>query len=358
MLHDVALADPARKPYTACSLRTFHLEDPADIELVLGQHAECIQLSSGQFCTDLTHLQLGAVSLRRFSASGAFQLRRRVLERQLTLAYLNRPAPIMENGRRWLPDHLLLASGRDLDVSSLGPSEIVWIEIDLPLLSHSQFENVANRRWDMNGLAPAQRSALQELRTYAAAVLKLCVADVPVLESAGMCRRMESEILRRVVAVLKTSSAGSAALERERRAFSLVRRVERFMWENVEEPLTLERICANTNCRMRNLIYSFKDSFGIGPITYLKILRLNAVHRRLKKSRGAVRIFDVATDYGFWHMGHFSSNYKRMFGVTPTQTVWAANAQAEPAIEQRQFPGDPPAALTPDLRCLTASLQL
>jgi AraC family ethanolamine operon transcriptional activator len=78
---------------------------------------------------------------------------------------------------------------------------------------------------------------------------------------------------------------------------------------------------------MRTLIYSFKDWFGMGPIAYLKLLRLNAVHRRLKEPRESVRIFDVAADFGFWHMGHFSTNYKRVFGVTPTQTVSAARSR-------------------------------
>ena len=55
---------------------------------------------------------------------------------------------------------------------------------------------------------------------------------------------------------------------------------------------------------------------------YLKRLRLNGVHRALRVADKAnTRIIDVATAWGFWHMGHFASDYRAMFGVSPSQTL-------------------------------------
>ena len=55
---------------------------------------------------------------------------------------------------------------------------------------------------------------------------------------------------------------------------------------------------------------------------YLKRLRLNGVRRALQRAHKArTRIIDVATAWGFWHMGHFATDYRRMFGEAPSQTL-------------------------------------
>jgi transcriptional regulator GlxA family with amidase domain len=109
------------------------------------------------------------------------------------------------------------------------------------------------------------------------------------------------------------------------RRWALVLRAEEFMWENVGEPLTLDYICTGVNCNARTLIYAFKEKFGVGPMTYFKVRRLHAVREKLQTSmQRNVRIFDIAAEYGFWHEGHFSADYKAMFGMTPSQTREAA----------------------------------
>ena len=37
-------------------------------------------------------------------------------------------------------------------------------------------------------------------------------------------------------------------------------------------------------------------------------------------------VADIAARWGFWHMGHFSQDYKALFGETPTQTRQTALA--------------------------------
>jgi AraC-like DNA-binding protein len=72
----------------------------------------------------------------------------------------------------------------------------------------------------------------------------------------------------------------------------------------------------------RSLIYGFKDIFGIGPMSYLKIQRLNGVRRAFFLADPKInRVKKIAYAWGFWHLGHFSRDYKKMFGQTPSETL-------------------------------------
>lgn len=101
----------------------------------------------------------------------------------------------------------------------------------------------------------------------------------------------------------------------------LARRIVSCMWQNVGEPVRLSQLCRSAGCGTRSAIYYFKELFGLGPITYLKLLRLTAAHRRIRDPKCGLRIIDVAADFGFWHMGHFGSDYRRTFGTTASQTL-------------------------------------
>lgn len=151
-------------------------------------------------------------------------------------------------------------------------------------------------------------------------------ADMRALVTGALSRHaLEDSVLHALRRLLdgEQRTVPRPPLPKER---ELVRRAERIMWSNGEEPMTLQFLSANVGCGARSLIYAFKAWCGMGPMRYLKTLRLNAVRRRLVETQGRERIFDVAADFGFWHMGHFTADYKRMFGITASETLDAARS--------------------------------
>ena len=70
----------------------------------------------------------------------------------------------------------------------------------------------------------------------------------------------------------------------------------------------------------RTLQNCFQDVLGMGPARYLRTVGLNAVRRELCDATPHTTIADIAARWGFWHMGHFSQEYKALFGETPSQT--------------------------------------
>jgi len=109
------------------------------------------------------------------------------------------------------------------------------------------------------------------------------------------------------------------------RRVTAVRVCEAYMREHIDATLTLFDLSAVARMRSRSLINAFEAVTGFSPMQYLKRLRLSGVNRALRRAdKRRTRIIDVAADWGFWHMGHFTNDYRAMFGQTPSQTLLRA----------------------------------
>jgi len=71
----------------------------------------------------------------------------------------------------------------------------------------------------------------------------------------------------------------------------------------------------------RSLDRAFKEGFGISPKRYLLNFRLIRVRRQLKDAPPSTKVVHVANDWGFWHMGDFAREYRKMFGESPSQSL-------------------------------------
>jgi AraC-like DNA-binding protein len=102
----------------------------------------------------------------------------------------------------------------------------------------------------------------------------------------------------------------------------VARRAEEFMHAHLQEPITLHQICTAARASERTVEYAFNELYGMGAKKFLRLLRLNRARRVLRSPEAKfVAIHEIAQSCGFWHMGHFSTNYRRLFGESPTQTL-------------------------------------
>jgi AraC family ethanolamine operon transcriptional activator len=70
----------------------------------------------------------------------------------------------------------------------------------------------------------------------------------------------------------------------------------------------------------RTLEIVFRESYGLTPVRYLKLRRLEGTRRALTRTEHG-NVTDVALEFGFWHLGHFAADYKALFGEAPSQTL-------------------------------------
>jgi AraC family transcriptional regulator, ethanolamine operon transcriptional activator len=102
----------------------------------------------------------------------------------------------------------------------------------------------------------------------------------------------------------------------------IVARVRELVIAKPDVPFTVLDICHAVGTSRRKLQYCFEEVLGTHPAYYLRVLRLNAVRRELRRhSHATASVSDVAFRWGFWHLSRFASHYRQLFGELPSDTL-------------------------------------
>ena len=124
----------------------------------------------------------------------------------------------------------------------------------------------------------------------------------------------ELEVLSQLVAALDVPGCQPPRANLRARAFAAAR--EHLVMSGPDVP-TVPELCRTAGVSLRTLEYAFRDRVGMTPIRYLKVYRLNQVRQMLRQGKTRT-VVDAANAWGFWHMGKFASDYRQVFGVTPS----------------------------------------
>jgi len=101
-----------------------------------------------------------------------------------------------------------------------------------------------------------------------------------------------------------------------------VSRAVAYIEENAEEPIHLRDLCLITEASERTLRYGFLERYDVSPKAYLQAFRLNGVRRELRRADPvSTKVIDIANYWGFWHMGKFAADHRRLFGELPSETI-------------------------------------
>ncbi|HEU5134796.1 MAG TPA: helix-turn-helix domain-containing protein [Steroidobacteraceae bacterium] len=226
-------------------------------------------------------------------------------------------------------DHcLLVGPAAALDVYLPAGSSLLLVAIPAPS-AIAEGADAASDAARIRTLAPEQAALvsrcmelLQQIRAEP--------ATSPVVRDA---QRELRDHLRGLTPVMLRESMASGTGERARlqRHVAVVRACA-FVDTHLRSPIALMDLCEAAGVSTRALEYGFRDFYGLGPMAYVRNLRLCRVrHDLLDPNRNDHSVSGAARRWSFTHMGQFSHDYRALFGEMPSMTLAAHQRAAKTA---------------------------
>jgi AraC family ethanolamine operon transcriptional activator len=132
----------------------------------------------------------------------------------------------------------------------------------------------------------------------------------------NMFLRIEEDIVENLFSLIRLQESKD-----QKETFDIAK-ARRLLEKNIDSIYNIQDLVEELNISIRTLQYNFKGKLGISPKHYLQNLRLNAIRKELlQQNVDEVNISNIALKYGFFHPSHFTLEYKKLFGETPTQTL-------------------------------------
>lgn len=166
--------------------------------------------------------------------------------------------------------------------------------------------------------APLAATRLQRLH---AATGELVETAPEIITHPEAARGLEQALIEALVGCLGEGYEQKSTAAQGQHAI-VMRRFRRVLEENTEQPLYILDICNAIKVSDRTLQMCCQEHLGMSPKRYLLRRRMAFVRRALRAAEpDAVTVTDVATRYGFWQLGRFAVEYRRLFGELPSDTL-------------------------------------
>jgi AraC family ethanolamine operon transcriptional activator len=115
------------------------------------------------------------------------------------------------------------------------------------------------------------------------------------------------------------NGAATALAPSER--WKVIRRAEEYLEGRGDHSVRIDDLCVAACTSLSRLERAFRETFGVSPRRYLVLRRLAVVRGELLRGTPDTSITEVATRWGFFHLGRFSQEYRELFAERPSQTL-------------------------------------
>ena len=296
-------------------------------EFFAHEKSEIMQLTSGFFQAKVLSIQVGNLYFVNNQANQGLQLWGDPTNNYIVFSII-----WSENEKEYFsfrhridPERTLFGfNGKGKDFISTYGGDLV--QLFIPVKTFYAYANQLQRH-DLDdsfmsknhvNLLPTQ---MKEIKNYLKEIFWLAEHQPSYLQQDHVADIVTNDFLPLLISNIPIKLNSKCFVKPSRRA-KLVTQAEQEMLTSFEEPLTLKQLAQKLGSSSSALSYGFKDLFGMSPMRYLKVRRLNALRQRLKASNPEeFTITMLASQFGFWNAGHFARDYKAMFGELPSQTL-------------------------------------
>jgi AraC-like DNA-binding protein len=282
------------------------------------------QLGPSEEKSRVSLFQTPNIGYNSFFYSPAYDQRLRAREGVLSFGLLDTDNPLTWSYDQPIPNDSLTVFPHEEDLKAVSPAGFRGSGIHISL---DYMTKLAERVYDrpMSVLRPAagiyatdpvklvalraELSKWKQLETYAAHLRPTIIS-----------RREECLALSVLDALVDDSDIESADSTKSKRFMA---RSLDFIHDSELENISAVELFKQAGCSQRTLEIGFKKRFGVTPKKYIKCLRLAQVHKGLQHfdALGFESIIELAGINGFWHMGQFAADYRRIYGQLPSETL-------------------------------------
>lgn len=143
----------------------------------------------------------------------------------------------------------------------------------------------------------------------------------PAVNSNMRLQQLEEDLASHLINVLAESRGSVFKPAKRRRDIALNMAID-FIVESDQPVTSVQGLCSIAHVSERTLEYAFRERFGQTPKAFTLTHRLNNVRKMLiHADSDADKIYEIAGRHGFFHMGQFATDYKRLFSELPSETL-------------------------------------
>lgn len=309
-----------------CSKLTHDIEEHAGE--FNGWELQYNQLTPGQFEGNITELHLNEMQLIRDQSNCSMVKNGQSWDGAVTFSL-----PLASGDHRFYCEghaintaSILVAQGRNLpEVCTPADLDLLSVAVDQRLLEETL--NCQQRNLELGAGPQCYRM------TNAACRMDLAMLATEVLDEHNLQRQalLSHEAIRNgirdtfLVHMLDLTDVEEMTPLTPHARKRIVDRACEYALSHKDNPPSIIELCNHVGASRRKLQYCFQETLGTNPVTYLRTLRLNAAHRDLLVHARTVTVQDVAARWGFWHLSRFATDYRRLFGERPSETLQRAS---------------------------------
>jgi len=298
-----------------------------DLRHILGgRHVNCVPLGCGVPRGTILHASIGEVALRAGQLSADVRFQAGVEGDRISFSMkLDSDGGLFSfrSGKQVMPgDVYRLVRGDVNDCRLSGPLSFALISLSIELLARHGGDEALRGEvgfWEQRTWFRApEATRMAVVRSVRRTLAYMFDPDGPMTGQA--LRQLQSELVEPFLWCILSNERRPDG--RQASAATIVRNVENWVDGQSPETIQIADLCRALRLSRRTLHRAFAETLGVGPAAYLTRKRLTAVRAELRRSDPlAINVTDTATKYGFWELGRFARDYRRMFGERPSETL-------------------------------------
>lgn len=293
---------------------------------VSGQSRRYLQLQPGKLDCSLSEVSLDGIILLREQLNAGSQIEAAPPGNFFPLAtILGDSSGMRFCSKEFKQNSLLQASGSEWNMRFSEKLDYIGCILDKTMLAeHTQIltGRQVSPNWFISQSCQAQPNIMANYKHQLTTMISLLSEQAALLNNSDIRRQFSAQIFQLVIKLLNSTQHEQQKLMPQTKRLAGVRRVVDYLKVHASYLPTIPELCTVAQLSERSLEYGFKEQFGVTPIRYLKLVRLNGSKRDLVVAHPKMtKVVDIALRWGFVEFGRFAAEYGQLFKELPSETL-------------------------------------